>query len=376
MKKIHAAALPVLLALVLASACAAPAPDVTPEPRSIQASQLFDGEAGQFLLEGCLPGDARDVVESDPDFQPEETVLFENYKAEIRYVYDRDLLTGVAYALDTQGWDAPRWATAAAEIGTLLQGEFGQLDVYSEGEPGGQAGGLRAWYAGAPGERTMLVVLSAPPAEDAPGILEVRIASDIPENQAVSDSYLERLRPADDEMVRVADWIPGIRVELKYATTDNFTGQVIYGFTDAWLRFGTVEKLMRVQEALKEQGLGLIIYDAFRPVSAQFRLWDVVPDPVFVANPYKGYSTHSRGNTVDLALVTLDGQPLEMPTPFDSFSPEADHDYRDVSAEAARNATLLEKAMFAEGFKTNPYEWWHYYDSVSYPVAKDFEPGE
>ena len=93
----------------------------------------------------------------------------------------------------------------------------------------------------------------------------------------------------DDEMfVRIRDYIPDIVVELKYATADNFTGQIIYDFEDAFLRYGTVKKLRAVQDALREQGLSLKIWDAFRPVSAQFRLWEVYPDATFVANPQTG----------------------------------------------------------------------------------------
>lgn len=179
---------------------------------------------------------------------------------------------------------------------------------------------------------------------------------------------------SDDQMVNISDWIPSVNVELMYATKDNFTGEVIYDFSSAYLRYGTVKKLIEVQKKLNQQGYSLKVCDAFRPVSAQFKLWEVLPDPKFVADPYHGYSTHSRGNTVDLTLVTITGEPVEMPTEVDTFSPLADRDYSDVSDEAARNALILETAMIEAGFKTNSKEWWHYYDTVSYPVATDFVP--
>lgn len=94
--------------------------------------------------------------------------------------------------------------------------------------------------------------------------------------------------PADEDFVRVGDYIPDIVVELKYATADNFTGQVIYDFSDAYLRYGTVKKLMNVQQALREQGLSLKIWDGFRPPAAQFRLWEICPDPTYVADPNNG----------------------------------------------------------------------------------------
>ena len=376
MKKILTAVLPILLTLTFAASCGTPSPDNQTEKRTVAISQLYDGQAGAFSLDGHLPGTGRGVLEGAAGYLPDEPVLFEGRPATVAYSYDQDLLTGAAFVLDTREMDKAQWAEAASSLYTLLGGALEGLTGYTEGEPGNESGGVCAWYSGPPGGRALLRFLSTPPAGDAAAVLRIEIVSDYGDYQAVSDAYLAQFRPADDAMVRVADWVPGIFVELKYATADNFIGQVIYDFTDAWLRFGTVEKLMRIQEALRAQGYSLKVYDAFRPVKAQFKLWEAVPDPVFVANPYKGYSTHSRGNTVDLTLVTLDGQPVDMPTPFDTFSDQADHDYSDVSEEAARNATLLENALFAEGFRTNPYEWWHYYDSASYPVAKDFDPGE
>lgn len=180
--------------------------------------------------------------------------------------------------------------------------------------------------------------------------------------------------PEPEDFVSVTDWIPGIHTELRYATDNNFTGQAIYDFSDAYLRYGTVQKLAAAQETIAESGCSLLIWDAFRPVSAQFRLWEICPDPAYVANPEKGFSSHSRGNTVDVTLVTLDGDPVEMPTDFDDFTAMADRDYSDVSDEAAANAGLLEEAMTAAGFKPYSAEWWHYSDTEPYPVEETFIP--
>lgn len=180
--------------------------------------------------------------------------------------------------------------------------------------------------------------------------------------------------PEDTDFVRVADYIPDIVVDLKYAAEDNFTGEVIYDFTDAWLRYGTVKKLMEVQKELSEYGLGLKIWDAFRPVSAQFTLWSIVPDSRYVANPNSGYSSHSRGNTIDLTLIGLDDFEVEMPTGFDDFSLRADRDYSDVSEAAAENSRLLEAAMTRAGFVPYSAEWWHYSDTVWYEVDTSFSP--
>ncbi|MBQ9045778.1 MAG: D-alanyl-D-alanine carboxypeptidase family protein [Oscillospiraceae bacterium] len=177
--------------------------------------------------------------------------------------------------------------------------------------------------------------------------------------------------PADSDLVLVKDVIPTIYVDLRYATTDNFTGQRIYDFTDARLRYGTLKKLARVQEALLAQGYSLKIWDAYRPVSAQFRLWEVCPNSAYVANPNNGYSSHSRGNTIDLTLVRADGTEIPMPSGFDEFSALADRNYSDVSAEAQSNVAILESAMQAEGFVGYSAEWWHYSDGVGYDVVME-----
>lgn len=180
--------------------------------------------------------------------------------------------------------------------------------------------------------------------------------------------------PADDALVPVSDYIPGIMVELRYASVDNFTGQRIYDFDTPFLRYGTVKKLLAVQEQLEDRGLGLKIWDGFRPVSAQYALWEVCPDPRYVADPRTGFSSHSRGNTVDITLVDATGSDLIMPTGFDDFSALADRDYSDCDPEAAKNALLLQQVMEAAGFTGYFGEWWHFTDTVSYEVEKTFTP--
>ena len=182
--------------------------------------------------------------------------------------------------------------------------------------------------------------------------------------------------PADSDFVPVRDYIPDLAVELKYSTEENFTGKVIYEFRDAYLRYGTVKKLMAAQQQLSEQGLGLKLWDSFRPVSAQYTLWDACPDPAYVANPNNGFSSHSRGNTVDITLVDASGQEMAMPTGFDDFSARADRDYSDCTEEVAANAMLLQAVMEDAGFRGYAGEWWHFSDEDTYPVEGTFEPLE
>lgn len=181
-------------------------------------------------------------------------------------------------------------------------------------------------------------------------------------------------KPDDEDFVKVKSYIPDIIVDLRYAAENNFTSQKIYDFSDVWLRYGTVKKLALVQEELKKSGLCLKIWDGFRPPSAQFKLWNVCPDPTYVSDPNNGFSSHSRGNTVDITLVDAGGTELTMPTGFDDFSKLADRDYSDCTAEAASNALLLEELMIKHGFRPYSGEWWHFTDTQSYPVDELFEP--
>lgn len=189
-------------------------------------------------------------------------------------------------------------------------------------------------------------------------------------------SAAEGTAPQDDDFVRVIDFIPDAQQDLRYATADNFTGAVIYDFADAYLRYGTVKKLRDACDALAEHGLGIRIWDAFRPLRAQARLWEVYPDPAFVSPPDTGNRSHCRGSAIDLTLIDLaTGEPLPMPTPFDDFTSLADRDYTDCGAEEAENARLLEDVMQAHGFRPYSREWWHFADETEYPVDDVFSPG-
>ena len=179
--------------------------------------------------------------------------------------------------------------------------------------------------------------------------------------------------PADTDFVRIMDYIPDIAIDLKYATADNFTGTVIYDFNDAYLRYGTVKKLAVAQEKLKSMGYRIKIWDTYRPFSAQEKLWQVCPNPRYVANLANGMKAHNLGGTIDMTIVTLDGEEVEMPTGFDDFSLKADRDYSDVSETAATNAMMLEQVMTECGFKGYQGEWWDYSDTTAYE-AYDFDP--
>ena len=180
--------------------------------------------------------------------------------------------------------------------------------------------------------------------------------------------------PDGSALVRISDYIPGVIQDIRYATDNNFTGKTIYSFNDAYLRYGTVKKLQAVSQVLAEQGYSLVIWDAFRPVSAQQTLWNICPDPAYVSHPVTGNRNHCRGNAIDVTLADAQGNLLEMPSEFDDFTPQADRDYSDCTPEAAANALLLQDIMEEQGFSGYEKEWWHFADSTDYPVDEDFEP--
>lgn len=200
---------------------------------------------------------------------------------------------------------------------------------------------------------------------------ENKVRDPIPDPKVKLDNLPVR---QDTDLVLVKDYIPDLDINLRYATADNFTKKVVYEFSDLYLRYGTVVKLMQVQQELRTQGLRLKVWDGFRPVSAQYDLWIAYPNPVYVANPENGYSDHSRGNTIDVTLVDALGYELEMPSQYDDFTSKADRDYSDCTEIAAKNAQLLQSIMEKYGFVPYEDEWWHFSDETEYPVEEVFDP--
>jgi zinc D-Ala-D-Ala dipeptidase len=163
-------------------------------------------------------------------------------------------------------------------------------------------------------------------------------------------------------MIDVTTLAPGIRVEMRYATNNNFTGKVLYPVSSPCLLVESVaQRLARVQQSLEKEGLGLKVWDCYRPISIQRKLWEAVPDANYVANPATG-SKHNRGASVDLTLVDRHGRELSMPTPFDDFNAKAHRNYTNLPADVLRNRETLASAMQAEGFVGIPKEWWHFDD--------------
>jgi len=163
----------------------------------------------------------------------------------------------------------------------------------------------------------------------------------------------------EDPLVDVAARDPRIVVELTYASERNFVGQVLYASNQALLRRSAFERLARVQDRLDRYGLRLKLWDAYRPLAVQRRMWALVPDPRFVADPSRG-SRHNRGMAVDVTLVDENGHELAMPSGHDEFSEVAHVRYDGCDETRLQNRDLLIRTMEAEGFTVLESEWWHF----------------
>jgi D-alanyl-D-alanine dipeptidase len=162
-----------------------------------------------------------------------------------------------------------------------------------------------------------------------------------------------------DDLVELITIDSTIKLDIRYATKNNFTHQQVYASARCLLRRAAAESLHVVQRELQKQGLSLKVYDGYRPLSVQKKFWEICPDDRYVANPAKG-SRHNRGAAVDLTIVDHKGRELEMPTPFDDFTEKAGRAYMKLPKKALQNRALLERVMTKHGFVAMPSEWWHF----------------
>ena len=162
------------------------------------------------------------------------------------------------------------------------------------------------------------------------------------------------------ELVNLTTLIPHLKTNWVYATENNFTHKILYEDPAPYLCLKAAKALAKVANQLEKLGLGILIYDAYRPYSVTVKMWEVVPDNRYAANPSHG-SGHNRGLAVDLSLYDLQtGQPLAMPTGFDDFTQKAHQDYDQFPEEVLKNRALLKKIMTHAGFNSLRTEWWHY----------------
>lgn len=163
-----------------------------------------------------------------------------------------------------------------------------------------------------------------------------------------------------------------IKLDIRYATTDNFVGRPVYPEARAFLQHPAAEALVRVNKTLHLKNLGLVIFDGYRPWTITKLFWDVVPEDKrkFVANPAKG-SKHNRGCAVDLSVYDRNtGNLIPMPSSYDEFTERASPNYQGGTDEERSNREMLRHLMEAESFTVNPNEWWHfdYKDWEQYPI--------
>ncbi len=177
--------------------------------------------------------------------------------------------------------------------------------------------------------------------------------------------------PRPDDFVDVAKAVPDAVLDLRYASTDNFTGEKLYAHATCKLRHVVADKLADAARRLRAHHRRLLLWDCYRPASVQQILWQHDPDPRFVADPKVG-SVHSRGAAVDVGLVDLDGKPVVLPTAYDAATRDAFRD-RALAGEHGAEARTLEAAMTAAGFVGLATEWWHFdfKSGKPFPLADD-----
>lgn len=173
-------------------------------------------------------------------------------------------------------------------------------------------------------------------------------------------------------LVDATTLIPRLQLDIRYATTANFTHQRLYAHARCLLHDDVAKRLADVQRELRARGLGLVAYDCYRPLSVQKKMWALVPDERYVSDPAKG-SRHNRGAAVDIALVDKRGRALPMPSAYDEFSERAHRDFTGGTDAERANRALLQEVMQRHGFVGLPTEWWHF-DAAewqTYPIADE-----
>ncbi|WP_316843361.1 M15 family metallopeptidase [Pedobacter psychrodurus] len=192
------------------------------------------------------------------------------------------------------------------------------------------------------------------------------------------NQYLASIKTnPDNELVEIKKAIPNIKLDIRYATKNNFMQQVMYKQARAFARRPVVDALKKIQKELNKKGYGLKIFDGYRPYAITVAFYKKASDKNFVANPAKG-SKHNRGCAVDLTLINLKtGKELTMPTPYDSFSAAAAAKYENVSPEAKKNRDFLIGLLGKYKMNVLENEWWHYdfsgwknYDLMDIPFER------
>jgi len=163
----------------------------------------------------------------------------------------------------------------------------------------------------------------------------------------------------DTTFVNLKDYSQDFVYDMKYATEDNFLKAKVYDCAECMLRYKTVKALIAANKEFMKQGCKIKLFDCYRPLSIQKKMWEIVSNPEYVADPKKG-SIHNRGGAVDITLVNANGEELEMGTTFDFFGIEASHNYKKFPISVRANRKYLKMVMIQNGFNSFDSEWWHY----------------
>ena len=198
----------------------------------------------------------------------------------------------------------------------------------------------------------ILFLFAACATQIAPNRYGLRVVPDV--------ATYERLANADPEKRLVDLESLGIPIDVRYATPNNFMKKTLYPVAKAYLRAPAARALAEIQRELAPRGVGLKVFDAYRPYRVTEAMWKPIRNPDYVADPARG-SRHNRGAAVDLTLIDLrSGAELPMPTGYDDFTERAAHAYTDLPADVLANRALLREVMTKHGFEPLPSEWWHY----------------
>ncbi|WP_269239734.1 D-alanyl-D-alanine dipeptidase [Flavobacterium limnophilum] len=180
-------------------------------------------------------------------------------------------------------------------------------------------------------------------------------------SQSVVSNTLTENQPIvnDTTFVNIKDYSPDFVYDMKYATSDNFLKAKVYDCAECFLRLKTVKAIIKANAVFMKKGYKIKFFDCYRPLDIQKKMWKIVSNPSYVADPAKG-SIHNRGGAVDITLVDSNGAALDMGTSFDHFGIEASHNYSNLSKKVKKNRALLKKVMIENGFNSFDSEWWHY----------------
>jgi D-alanyl-D-alanine dipeptidase len=191
-------------------------------------------------------------------------------------------------------------------------------------------------------------------------------------SESNSKLVTQNIEFVDTNLVRINLDSLGIINDLKYATEDNFLKQKIYPCAECYLREEVAKALKKINSEANSLGYKLVVFDCYRPYSAQVKMFSIIPNDKYVADPKKGSSNHNKGIALDISIASKEGNLLDMGSEFDEFSEKSHFSYSKISKSAQKNRNLLKNLMINGGFEPYENEWWHFsYYNKKYK-ASDF----